>query len=256
MLDISKIEAGKMDLYLETFSLAKIAQDVGSIIQPLIQKNSNKLVTVVSADAGSMHADLTKVRQSLFNLLSNASKFTQDGAITLDIRREASPGGDWIVFRVTDCGIGMTADQMDKLFEAFTQADASTTRKFGGTGLGLAISRRFCRLMGGDIVVSSEVGKGSTFTVRLPARVPDPKEPVKPVAVPVAGENAGTVLVIDDDARVHDLLQRSLAKEGLRVYSALSGEEGLKMARELRPDAITLDVMMPGTDGWAVLAAL
>jgi PAS domain S-box-containing protein len=257
VLDISKIEAGKMDLYLETFSVAKIAQDVASIIQPLTQKNSNQLVTKVSADAGTMHADLTKVRQSLFNLLSNASKFTHNGTITMDISRSASPEGDSILFHVSDSGIGMTPDQMDKLFEAFTQADSSTTRKFGGTGLGLAISRRFCRMMGGDITVASEMGKGSTFTVRLPARVADPKEVAKqPERAAVADENAGVVLVIDDDSRVHDMLQRSLSKEGLRVFSALSGDEGLKMARELRPDAITLDVMMPGTDGWAVLATL
>jgi PAS domain S-box-containing protein len=259
VLDISKIEAGKMDLYLESFSVAKIAQDVGAIIQPLMQKNSNKLVTVVPEDAGSIHADLTKVRQTLFNLLSNASKFTHDGVITLDISREASPGGDWVLFRVIDSGIGMTDEQMGKLFEAFTQADSSTTRKFGGTGLGLAICRRFCRMMGGDITVASETGKGSTFTVRLPARVINPKEQVKQAAagpVAAANENAGSVLVIDDDPRVHDMLQRSLSKEGLRVFAALSGEDGLKQARELRPDAITLDVMMPGMDGWAVLAAL
>jgi PAS domain S-box-containing protein len=256
VLDISKIEAGKMDLYLETFSVAKITQDVVSIIQPLMQKNANKLVTTVSPDAGSMHADLTKVRQSLFNLLSNSSKFTHNGTISLDVSRETTPGGDWIFFRVSDTGIGMTAEQLDKLFEAFAQADSSTTRKFGGTGLGLAISRRFCRMMGGDITVTSEVGKGSTFTVKLPARVVDPKDQIKQLAAAVTDENAGSVLVIDDDQRVHDMLQRTLAKEGLRVFAAFSGEEGLKMARELRPDAITLDVMMPGKDGWAVLAAL
>jgi len=245
-----------MDLYLETFSVARMVQDVGSIIQPLVQKNSNKLLTNVAEDAGSMHADLTKLRQSLFNLLSNSSKFTHGGAISLNVSREAAPGGDWIVFQVTDSGIGMTPEQMGKLFEAFTQADSSTTRKFGGTGLGLAISRRFCRLMGGDITVASEMGKGSTFTIRLPVRVADSKEQLKPLDVALADGTAGSVLVIDDDARVHDMLQRSLAKEGLRVFSAFSGDEGLKMARQLRPDAITLDVMMPGTDGWAVLAAL
>ena len=256
VLDISKIEAGKMELYLETFSVAKIAQDVTSIILPLTQKNNNELITTVSEDAGTMHADLTKVRQSLFNLLSNASKFAHQGVIRMDITREAASEGDWIVFRVSDSGIGMTREQMDKLFEAFTQADASTTRKFGGTGLGLAISRRFCRMMGGDITVESEVGKGSTFTVRLPVRVADPKEQVNHLAAAVSGANVGSVLVIDDDTRVHEMLQRSLAKEGLRVIAARSGEEGLKMARELRPNAITLDVMMPGMDGWAVLAEL
>jgi PAS domain S-box-containing protein len=256
VLDISKIEAGKMELYLETFSVAKIAQDVTSIILPLTQKNGNQLITTVSEDAGTMHADLTKVRQSLFNLLSNASKFAHQGVIRMDIAREAAGDGEWMLFRVSDSGIGMTPDQMDKLFEAFTQADSSTTRKFGGTGLGLAISRRFCRMMGGDITVESEIGKGSTFTVKLPARVADPKDQVKQLAAAVAGANLGSVLVIDDDTRVHDMLQRSLAKEGLRVIAARSGEEGLKMAREQRPDAITLDVMMPGMDGWAVLAAL
>jgi PAS domain S-box-containing protein len=256
VLDISKIEAGKMELYLETFSLAKVAQDVAAIIHPLTQKNGNQLVTNVAEDAGAMHADLTKVRQSLFNLLSNASKFTHEGIIRLDISRELTSDGECMLFRVTDSGIGMTREQMDKLFEAFTQADSSTTRKFGGTGLGLAISRRFCRMMGGDITVDSEIGKGSTFTVKLPVRVADPKDQVKQLAAAISEANSGSVLVIDDDARVHDMLQRSLAKEGLRVIAARSGEEGLKMARELHPDAITLDVMMPGMDGWAVLAAL
>ena len=256
VLDISKIEAGKMDLYLETFSVAKIVQDVSAIILPLTQKNGNRLVTSVAEDAGTMHADLTKVRQSLFNLLSNASKFTHDGTLTMDIAREKAADGDWILFHVGDSGIGMTEEQMDKLFEAFTQADSSTTRKFGGTGLGLAISRRFCRMMGGDITVASEMGKGSTFTIRLPAQVVDPKEQA-PKPQKLASESyLGSVLVIDDDPRVHDMLQRSLSKEGLRVLVARNGEEGLKMAREQAPDAITLDVMMPGMDGWAVLAAL
>jgi hypothetical protein len=161
-----------------------------------------------------------------------------------------------MLFHVSDSGIGMTQEQTEKLFEAFTQADSSTTRKFGGTGLGLAISRRFCRMMGGDITVESEIGKGCTFTVTLPARVVDPKDQVKQLAAAVAVAGAGTVLVIDDDARVREMLQRSLAKEGLAVYVARGGEEGLKMARELHPDAITLDVMMPGMDGWAVLSAL
>jgi CheY-like chemotaxis protein len=156
----------------------------------------------------------------------------------------------------------MTPEQMNKLFEAFTQADASMTRRFGGTGLGLVISRRFCRMMGGDIQVESELGQGTTFTIALPANVVDPRE--APVAVDEAVEasypqppaGASVVLVVDDDARVHDLLRRSLAREGYRVEVASDGEEGLRMARQLRPEAITLDVMMPGMDGWAVLSAL
>jgi CheY-like chemotaxis protein/nitrogen-specific signal transduction histidine kinase len=258
VLDISKIEAGKMDLYLETFAVRKMVDDVAAIIHPLVVKNSNQFALVGPDDMGSMHADLTKVRQSLFNLLSNACKFSDHGKITLEVRREAAV----IAFRVSDTGIGMTPEQMNKLFAAFTQADASMTRRFGGTGLGLVISRQFCRMMGGDITVESEMGHGSTFTMTLPATVVDRKE--EPETAPSAPEStypqppagASVVLVIDDDARVHDLLRRSLAKEGFRVEIASSGEEGLAQAKKLRPDAITLDVMMPGMDGWAVLSAL
>src|SRR5437764_4093481 len=207
---------------------------------------------------GSMRADVTKVRQSLFNLLSNACKFTDHGTITLELKRE----GGQVLFKVSDTGIGMTPEQMDKLCEAFTQADASMTRRFGGTGLGLVISRRFCRMMGGDIHVESELGQGTTFTITLPANVLDPaEEPVRAdepaeVSYPQPPAGASVVLVIDDDPRVHDLLKRSLAREGFRVEAASSGEEGLRMARHLRPEAITLDVMMPGMARRAVLSAL
>ena len=258
VLDISKIEAGKMDLYLETFNVKKLVDDVVAIIHPLVIKNSNQFRLVGPEDMGSMRADITKVRQSLFNLLSNACKFTEHGTITLEMLREK----EQILFKVGDTGIGMTPEQMGRLFESFTQADASMTRRFGGTGLGLVISRRFCRLMGGDIHVESELGKGTTFTIVLPANVVDPKE--APVSVEEPAETtypqppagASVVLVIDDDARVHDLLRRSLAREGFRVEVAGNGEEGLRMARQLQPEAITLDVMMPGMDGWAVLSAL
>lgn len=258
VLDISKIEAGKMDLYLETFQVKKLVDDVISIIHPLVIKNSNQFRLVGPTDMGSMRADVTKVRQSLFNLLSNACKFTDHGTITLEVKRE----GAKMLFRVSDTGIGMTPEQMNKLFEAFTQADASMTRRFGGTGLGLVISRRFCRLMGGDIQVESDMGHGTTFTIILPVNVVEAKE--APVVVDAPGEasypqlpaGASVVLVIDDDVRVHDLLRRSLAREGFRVEVASGGEEGLRIARQLLPDAITLDVMMPGMDGWAVLSAL
>ncbi|MEX2262265.1 MAG: response regulator [Bryobacteraceae bacterium] len=256
VLDISKIEAGKMDLYLESFSIPKMAQDVVSIIHPLAQKNANQIQVIAPEDLGLMRADLTKVRQSLFNLLSNACKFTEKGTITLEAAREP---GDWVVFRVSDTGIGMTPEQTEKLFQAFTQADSSTTRRFGGTGLGLAISRHFCRMMGGDITVESKPGAGTTFTLRLPAEVTERKpgmpEPAEDHAAAVPRE-APVVLVIDDDPMIHDWMRRTLAKEGYRVEIARNGQEGLRKARDLRPDAITLDVMMPGTDGWAVLAAL
>jgi len=258
VLDLSKIEAGKMELYLENFDVGGLARDIAAVIQPLAAKNANRL-DVRSPDAiGTMRADLTKVRQALFNLLSNACKFTDRGTISLAVAREAGDGQDWMVFSVSDTGIGMTAEQLSRLFEAFSQADAATTRKYGGTGLGLALSRRLCRMMGGDVTVASEAGRGSTFTIRLPARVAEAiEEPAAPArAADRVTPGVGTVLVIDDEAAVRDLMQRFLVKEGFRVVTAAGGEEGLRRAKELRPDAITLDVMMPGMDGWAVLSAL
>jgi PAS domain S-box-containing protein len=280
ILDISKIEAGKMDLFLETFDVSSLIHEVASTIQPLVEKNKNTLVLQGVNDLGTMHADLTKVRQALFNLLSNASKFTEQGTITLTVERkeadasrdDAIEGSDLtflqsfgeMVFQVTDTGIGMTDSQKSRLFQAFTQADASTTRKYGGTGLGLAITQRFCQMMGGDIQVVSEVGQGSTFTIRLPIEVLDRKTESAPTVStqtsftvsPVRDTHIGTVLVIDDDATICDLMVRYLAKNGFQVETATSGSEGLQRARALRPDAITLDVMMPGMDGWKVLSEL
>jgi CheY-like chemotaxis protein len=211
-----------------------------------------------------MRADLTKVRQALFNVQSNASKFTEHSTITLEVARERRAGGDWLTFAVADTGIGMTPEQLGRLFQAFVQAEVATARKYGGTGLGLAISRRFCQLMGGDILVQSQLGVGSTFTIQLPAEVVVDRQPRAEAPVPApppAGEPAApaavsSVLVIDDDPAIHELLTRFLTKEGFRVLTAGSGEEGLRLARAARPDAITLDVLMPSVDGWAVLAAL
>ncbi len=258
VLDLSKIEAGKMELYLESFDVAELVRDIAAVIQPLAGKNSNRLALDCPGGIGSMHADLTKVRQALFNLLSNACKFTEGGTVLLTVAREAGAAQEWMVFGVKDTGIGMTPEQLARLFEAFTQADAATTRRFGGTGLGLALSRRLCRMMGGDITVESESGRGSTFTIRLPAQVTEAVEEAPAPAEPAqsAPPGVGTVLVIDDEPAVRDLMQRFLAREGFRVVTAAGGEEGLRRARELRPDAITLDVMMPGMDGWAVLSAL
>jgi signal transduction histidine kinase/CheY-like chemotaxis protein len=259
ILDLSKIEAGKMDLYLEVFDLATMLRDVETTIQPLVEKNANTLVVHRSDHLGTMRADLTKVRQNLFNLLSNACKFTQHGAISLEVIREAVDDLEWVTFRVSDTGIGMTSEQVAKLFQPFTQADTSTTRQYGGTGLGLAITKHFCQMMGGDIAVESALGQGSTFRMTLPALVNDPRAQPAPSVEPPSQAlpaGAGVVLVIDDDPTVRELLQRSLTKEGIRVVNAAGGEEGLRLAKELRPTAITLDVMMPGMDGWAVLTAL
>jgi two-component system, NtrC family, sensor kinase len=259
VLDLSKIEAGKMELYLESFEVGGLVRDIAAVIQPLAAKNGNRLELSCPDDIGTMRADLTKVRQALFNLLSNACKFTDQGTVALSVRRAARDGSETIVFTVTDTGIGMTPEQLAKLFEAFSQADAATTRKYGGTGLGLALSRRLCRMMGGDVTVESKSGRGSTFTIVLPAAVVEASEELIAVA-PAAAEGSppgvGTVLVIDDEPAVRDLMQRFLSKEGFRVVTAAGGEDGLRLARQIRPDAITLDVMMPGVDGWAVLSAL
>nr|MCS5660251.1 response regulator [Dehalococcoidia bacterium] len=221
--------------------------------------NDNMLTVTASDDLGEMHGDLTKIRQGLLNLLSNASKFTSSGQIELKATRVQKNEEEWISFSVLDSGIGMTPEQMDGLFESFTQAEASTTRRFGGTGLGLAITRHFCNMMGGDVLVESEEGKGSTFTIELPAIVADATEGI----VSEEGETqestpleANIVLVIDDDATVHDLMKRSLSREGFHVLSALDGEEGIRLAKAHHPQVITLDVMMPGVDGWAVLSSL
>jgi signal transduction histidine kinase/DNA-binding response OmpR family regulator len=259
ILDLSKVEAGKMDLYLETFDVAGMLDEVVSTVQPLLARNTNRLELRAAPELGTMYADLTKVRQALLNLLSNACKFTEHGAVTLGAAREAADAREWLVFRVSDTGIGMTVEQLAKLFQAFSQADASTTRRFGGTGLGLAISQRFCQMMGGDIAVESALGKGSTFTIRLPARIEvPPQTPAPEAAEPPLPATVGThsVLVIDDDVNVRELMARYLSRDGFRVRTAAGGEEGLRLARAMRPDAITLDVMMPGMDGWAVLTAL
>ena len=260
VLDLSKIEAGKMELYLESFEVAPLVRDVAAVLEPLAQKNGNRLQVECAPDVGAMRADLTKLRQALFNLLSNACKFTEQGVVTVSVTRDAATaeGGDAIGFAVQDTGIGMTPEQMGRLFQEFGQADATTTRRYGGTGLGLALSRRLCRMMGGDISVASEPGRGSTFTIRLPAEVREPTRETTPAATarePLA-TGSSRVLVIDDDAAVRDLMTRFLGKEGFSVATASGGEEGLRLARELQPDVITLDVLMPGMDGWSVLAAL
>ena len=259
VLDLSKIEAGKMELYLETFDIPNLLEDVSTTVQLLVQKNSNTLEVRCPANLGAMRADMTKVRQSLFNLLSNASKFTKNGKITLEAAREISPTKpDWIVFRVSDTGIGMTTEQQDRVFEAFSQADSATARDFGGTGLGLTITKTFCRMMGGDVALTSEPGKGTTFTIRLPTEVREPKAESAAASESSAAPNMeGTpVLVVDDDADTRQVLKRFLNRKGLPVECASSGEEGLRLARELHPMAIILDVMMPGMDGWAVLSTL
>ena len=257
ILDVSKIEAGKMDLLPEVFDAAALVRDVAATIRPLVESQANTLAVRCGDGIGLMKADLTRVRQVLLNLLSNASKFTQGGRVSLEADRVAMNGGWWLRFRVRDTGIGMTPEQLARLFKAFTQADVSTTRRYGGTGLGLVISRQLCQMMGGEVTVESEPGKGSTFTVLLPTNMieaPLPTDEPPMAAAPRSGPQ--TVLIVDDDRLVRDLLRRFLEKQGFRVIAAVSGEEGLRRARELRPTLITLDVVMSGMDGWTLLKAL
>ena len=263
VLDLSKIEAGKMEVMPEDFDAAKLVREVAETVQALVARKNNTLVLEVPDGLGPMHSDPVKLRQCLFNLLGNAAKFTEGGRITLSVSPETRGGVPWLTFRVADTGIGMTPEQREKLFNRFTQADASTTRRFGGTGLGLAITKAFSAMLGGDIAVESEAGQGSTFTIRLPADLRTARAEDGDAAVALgeaAGEGedgrAGLVLVVDDDAATRDLLSRFLRREGFAVRCAPDGATGLEMARRLRPVAILLDVMMPRMDGWAVLAAL
>jgi len=303
ILDLSKVEAGKMPLYIEQFDVREMLDEVVTTISPLVDKNQNALNLHFADDLGTMHADVTKVRQTLFNLLGNATKFTEKGTVTFEARRETVPANsdaaapsdapkmgveaaspaaaERLVFVVRDTGIGMTPDQLSRIFEAFMQADSSTTRKYGGTGLGLPISRNFCLLMGGDLLVESEYGKGSTFTIVLPAKVSrktaktqslggdvgedDDESPETTNTTPSTdtlqtavstAPNAPAILVIDDDVVVRDITSRNLRREGYRVLLANNGPDGLTLARAEKPAAIVLDILMPGMDGWAVLAAL
>jgi PAS domain S-box-containing protein len=252
ILDLSKIEAGKMELYLETVAVRPLIDEVVTTVRPLIAKHGNRFELEAADDLGTIRADATRMRQILLNLLSNASKFTADGVISLAALRDDGQ----LTLSVRDTGIGMTEEQMGRLFQAFTQAEASTASKYGGTGLGLAISRRLCQMMGGDVAVASEPGKGSTFTVRLPLAGAAAGEEQRSWRPDGGRPERGTVLVVDDDAGVRNLLGRFLSREGFRVETALDGETGLELARELIPTIITLDVLMPGMDGWSVLSSL
>ena len=261
ILDLSKVEAGKMELHPEVFGVAALIDEVATTIAPLAAKNDNRLRIETAPDLGTLWADPIRVRQALLNLMSNAVKFTTGGLISLEAARLREAGAERITIAVTDTGIGMTPEQTARLFEEFTQADASTGRKYGGTGLGLAISRRFCRLMGGDITVTSAPGQGSTFTISLPVtaeatRADEGRAETGASPRPAPGGAAPLVLVVDDDSTVRGIMERFLVRAGFAVITAAGGIEALARAREAHPSAITLDALMPDLDGWTVLAAL
>lgn len=258
ILDLSKIEAGKMELHVESFDLAAVVRDCVDMAGPLASPNNNKIDVSLPDDLPPMTSDVTRVRQVVFNLLSNACKFTENGTIGITVTQADD---DLVKIDVSDTGIGMSPEQLERLFSDFSQADSSTTRKYGGTGLGLAISQRFCRMMGGDVTVESTPGAGSVFRVSLPREIPSAEEsgPMEgALSRPPSKGNAGgnVVLVVDDDPVARDILGRFLKAEGYDVAIAVNGEEGLQKARDLRPAVITLDVVMPGKDGWTLLQEL
>ncbi|MCJ2024477.1 response regulator [Methylobacterium sp. J-067] len=260
VLDLSKVESGKMEVYAEDFAVEDMLRDVAGSVATLVGKKGNTLEVQFAPGLGRMHSDLTKTRQVLFNFLSNAAKFTDKGTITVAASRimDAS-GGDQLSFSVSDTGIGMTAEQVSRLFRRFEQADASTTRNFGGTGLGLSLTRAFADILFGTITVSSVPGQGSTFTFTVPAiYVPpvDEQASPDPDVICDGGAEGDIILVIDDDTDQLALTTRFLHREGFQVRTATNGRSGLDLARELRPRAILLDVMMPGVDGWSVLSQI
>ena len=255
ILDLSKIEAGRMDVFLEDVALVPLLEEVRALIVPLAEKNGNTLELRLAEGLGSIRTDRTKLKQSLLNILSNGSKFTENGRLTVVAERFENDR-PMVRFAVSDTGIGMTEEQLGRLFQAFSQAEASTAQKYGGTGLGLAISRRFCQLLGGDITVTSRPGEGSTFTIVLPARSEAPAQiaPVEAPRIEPQVSNSATVLIVDDDPAARELLAANLKGAGYRLVHAASGDEALSLARKIHPDAITLDVMMPKPDGWDVLS--
>ncbi len=280
ILDLSKIEAGKMDLFIEEFDFSEIANEVSDTALSLVQANGNKLAVEIGDGLSNLEGDLTKTRQMLFNLISNAAKFTENGTITLSGQKYESRGSDWVRFSISDTGIGIPADKLDKIFQEFSQADDSTTRNYGGTGLGLALTRRFAQMMGGDIRVESAEGVGSSFIIEIPTKVEKRHEGLEAEAsidsAITLSENTATkasagplqaalgrvdkgkplVLVVDDEESARELLTKSLEQQNCEVVVARDGTEGLKLAADLSPDLITLDIMMPGMDGWTVLRKL
>ena len=258
ILDVSRIEAGKLELHLESVSIPPLIEEVVGTAGPLAEQNKNVLTVECPRDLPPIETDAMRLRQIILNLLGNACKFTKSGNVKLQVAMALHQGQQFLEIAVIDTGIGMTAEQMSRLFEEFSQADASTERQYGGTGLGLSITHRLCQMMGGDVMVSSEPGKGSTFTVRLPFAAGGVAELPAARAAEAATAEPGRdyVLVIDDDETARQLIADYLAQAGFAVITAANGVEGLKRAKEYHPIAITLDVIMPDIDGWTVLAAL
>ncbi|KFB08438.1 ATP-binding response regulator [Nitratireductor basaltis] len=276
ILDISKIEAGKMELHVETVDLDRLVDEVEATSRPLAAKNTNNFVVERSGDLGTIRVDVTKLRQAMFNLISNAAKFTQNGQIKLKVVREPRMTGDWLAISVADTGVGISEEQQKTLFSNFTQANAKIAAKYGGTGLGLSLSQNLIALMGGKIALESEPGKGACFTICLPADISalvleedvDLVEQAESEHEQRKVLNAGLsghapdharrqkVLLVDDDRDFLELAERLLIKEGYSPIATDSPESALQIARSVQPSLIFCDVMMPGLDGWDVLQTL
>ncbi len=265
ILDLSKIEAGKMELYLEEFSVDTLLEGVQQVAEVLVRNKHNQLQFVIEKNIGNMYTDEIKLKQILLNLIGNASKFTENGKVNVQVSRLGNGSSARIIFKITDTGIGMSAEELDRIFEKFTQSDTSTTRKFGGTGLGLAITKRMCELMKGDVEITSQKGKGTTCIVNLPAMIEKNVRQVLPPVLPLPAFTQETfkqkplskkILIIEDDAANRNIMTHYLEQHGYEVIFAVSGEEGLRLARELHPAVVILDVLLPGIDGWDVLNLL
>jgi CheY-like chemotaxis protein len=257
ILDLSKIEAGRMDVSATAFDVAGLVQEATAIVRPSIEKNRNTLHVDIQSDLGEGFTDSFKLNQCLLNLLANAAKFTSDGEIVLRARRVARDDGDWVEIAVADTGIGMTDEQITRLFQAFVQADVTTARRYGGTGLGLVLTRRMIQMLGGEVSVVSAPGQGSTFTLRFPAILGAGAAPARIDAAAAAGQGGSRiVLLIDDEESARDLTARSLTRLGFDVRTAVTGSEGLEAARVIAPSLILLDINLPDVTGWDVLRDL
>ena len=264
ILDLSKIEAGKLELFISDFDVDAVITVLKSVGEPLASKNGNSLVINAPDDIGKMTGDETRLRQCLLNLMSNACKFTENGTVSLSAQSLVVNGEDWLSFEVSDTGIGMSAEQLDKVFGEFTQAEGDTTAKFGGTGLGLSITKQLIEMMQGNVTVESEVGKGSTFRLRVPRIVKETPSPETPAEI--KSNDAGQswvndapgrkrLLIIDDDPNVHELVERNFGSEFAMMFAS-NGEQGIEILRNQRPDVVLLDILMPGRDGWSVLSEI
>ena len=253
ILDLSKIEAGKMELFITSFEIENMVETIKNISEPLAAKNDNAFVVNFDGAMGSMSQDETKLRQCLTNFLSNGFKFTKNGTVTLDVRARSVEGVEFIDFAVIDTGAGMSAEGVAKVFEEYTQAERSTSANHGGTGLGLPISKKFAEMMGGEVVLTSEEGVGSVFTLSVPRECAEYNEDDVDSNIINLDADDNLVVLVDDDVAMHDLIKRTISKLNLTLIGATNSEKGMELIREVKPKLILLDVLMPGRDGWSLL---